>query len=166
MNTMGLGVALIGGTGGISLITILYILISSNSQIYELNSSRSQSSELDAILIHTNFDFGSLYAQSGSDRISFTLQNTGGEKLWNYDKFTIIATYNASIAGVPTLTSESLSYNSAQSFMGGEVGAVALSMLDLTKILQKTTGMMQLAVTTTISYMMKPTSLPEMMPTM
>jgi len=120
---LGLSIAIAGGIVCATLVGVLSILFSFTSQTHEVNSARSQSSDLDAALAHTDFDFSYLYAQSGSDRISFTLQNTGGEKLWNYDKFAIIVTYNASIAGVPTLTSEHLSYNSAQSFAGGGVSS-------------------------------------------
>lgn len=120
---MGLSVAIAGGIVCATLIGVLAIVFSVTSQVHEVNSARSKSAELDADLAHTDFDFSYLYAQSGSDRVSFTLQNTGGEKLWNYDKFSVIVTYNASIAGVPTLTSERLSYNSAQSFAGGGVSS-------------------------------------------
>lgn len=120
---MGLGVSIAGGIVCAALVGVLAILFSVTSQVHEVNSARSQSSELDASFVHTDFDFGYLYAQSGSDRVSFTLQNTGGEKLWNYDKFSVIVTYNASISGSPVLTSERLSYNSAQSFTGGGVSS-------------------------------------------
>lgn len=120
---MGLSVAIAGGIVCATLIGILSILFSFTSQVHEVNSARTQSSDLDAILAHTDFDFSYLYAQSGSDRVSFTLQNTNSEKLWNYDKFSVIVTYNASIAGVPMLTSERLTYSSSQSFGGGGVSS-------------------------------------------
>lgn len=113
---MGLSVAIAGGISCATVIGVLSVLLSVTTQVTDLNSARSQNSDLDAALVHTDADISYLSAQSGSDRVSFTLTNSGTEKLWNYDKFAMIVTYNASIGGVPTLTSEHITYSSAQSF--------------------------------------------------
>lgn len=113
---MGLSIAIAGGIACATVILVLSILFSMTSQIYEINSARSQSSEIESTLIHTDTEISYFTAQSGSAIASFTLDNTGAEKLWNYDKFSMIITYNASISGNPVLTSERLTYNSAQSF--------------------------------------------------
>ncbi|MBI5696918.1 MAG: hypothetical protein HZC29_00090 [Thaumarchaeota archaeon] len=120
---MGLSIAIAGGIACATVILVLSILFSMTSQIYEVNSARSQSSEIESALVHTDIDTDYFYAQSGSDRASLAIQNTGTEKLWNYDKFSVIVTYNASISGSPVLTSERLSYNSAQSFGGNGVSS-------------------------------------------
>ncbi|MEM2159765.1 MAG: hypothetical protein QXN55_02285 [Candidatus Nitrosotenuis sp.] len=120
---MGLSVAIAGGIVCATLVGVLSILFSVTSHVNDVNSARSQSSELDANLAHTNAAISYLYAQSANDRVSFTVQNTGTEKLWNYDKFSVLVTYNASIAGSPQLTSEYLSYNPAQSFGGNGVSS-------------------------------------------
>src|SRR5574338_160007 len=120
---MGLSVAIAGGISCATVIAVLSVMLSMTTQVYEVNSARSQDSEIESALIHTDADITYLFAQSGSDRVSCTLENTGTEKLWNYDKFSVIVTYNASISGSPTLTSEHLSYNSAQSFGGGGVSS-------------------------------------------
>lgn len=113
---MGLSIAIAGGIACATVILVLSILFSMTSQIYEINSARSQSSEIESALVHTDTEIDYFSSQSGSDMASLTLQNVGTEKLWNYDKFTMIVTYNASISGNPVLTSERLTYNSAQSF--------------------------------------------------
>lgn len=120
---MGLSIAIAGGIACATVILVLSILFSMTSQIYDINSARSQSSEIESALIHTDTGIDYFYAQSGSDRASLTIQNIGTEKLWNYDKFSVIVTYNASISGSPVLTSERLSYNSAQSFGGSGVSS-------------------------------------------
>lgn len=120
---MGLSVAIAGGIACATVIAVLSVLFSTTSQIYEINSARSQNFEIEDAIIRTDADIGYLFAQSGSDRVSLTLQNTGTQKLWNYDKFSMIVTYNASISGNPVLTSERLSYNLAQSFGGSGVSS-------------------------------------------
>jgi archaellum component FlaF (FlaF/FlaG flagellin family) len=74
---LGLSIAIGGGIICATVLLVLSIMFSLTTQTYEVNSARSQSSELERTLIHTNFTISDLYAQSGSDRVSFTLQNTG-----------------------------------------------------------------------------------------
>lgn len=59
---MGLGVSIAGGIVCAALVGVLAILFSVTSQVHEVNSARSQSSELDASFVHTDFDFENLYA--------------------------------------------------------------------------------------------------------
>jgi hypothetical protein len=83
--------------------------------------------------MHTDFDTSYVYAPSETDLISFTLTNTGNEKIWNYEKFNVIVTYNASIGGVPTMTTERFTFNSAQAFASaGESAVLATPDLDIT----------------------------------
>lgn len=120
---MGLSIAIGGGIICATVLLVLSIMFSLITQTYEVNSARSQSSEIERVLIHTDFTISDLYAQSGSDRVSFTLQNTGLEKLWNYNKFAVIVKYNATIAGNPVLTSEYLTYDSTTAFGGAGVSS-------------------------------------------
>lgn len=122
---MGFSVAISGGIVCVTIITVFSIVFAMTGQIYEINSSRTQSSELDNVLTHTNTNASYAYAQSRSDLVSLTFENIGNEKLWNYEKFNVLVTYNASIGGVPTLTTDSLTYNSAQAFAaaGANVGS-------------------------------------------
>lgn len=120
---MGLSIAIGGGIICATVLLVLSIMFSLTTQTYEVNSARSQSSEIERTWIHTDFTISDLYAQSGSDRVSFTLQNTGLEKLWNYNKFSVIVKYNATIAGNPVLTSEYLTYDSTTAFDGAGVSS-------------------------------------------
>ncbi|MGQ0771524.1 MAG: hypothetical protein ACT4NT_01945 [Nitrososphaerota archaeon] len=113
---MGFSVAISGGIVCVTIITVFSIVFAMTGQIYEINSSRTQSSNLDIIIAQTDTNINYTYAQSGSNLVSLTLENTGNEKIWDYSKFSVIVTYNASIGGVPTLTTEKLTYNSAQAF--------------------------------------------------
>ena len=113
---MGLSVAIAGGISCVAVLGVLSILFSVTDQTYEINSAREENFAIENILVHSNATISDLSAQAGSDKISLSLENTGLEKLWNYDKFTVLVSYNASIGGTPRLVSEQLTYNSAQSF--------------------------------------------------
>lgn len=113
---MGLSIAIAGGIFCATLIGVLSILSASTSQVNELNIARSQNSDLENVLVHTDVDISNLSAIIGSDSVSLSLENTGLEKLWNYDEFNMLITYNASISGVPRLVSEQATYYSTQSF--------------------------------------------------
>jgi len=123
---MGLSIALGGGIASIAIITMFTIFGSAITQIYELNSSRTESSDLNSKLIQTDIDMQLLHSQAGSDFVSFTLENTGNEKLWSYSKFHVIVTYDADIAGVLTPTTEVFTFNSAQAFaLAGSSGGIS-----------------------------------------
>lgn len=112
---MGLSIALGGGIASIAIITMFTIFGSAITQIYELNSSRTESTHLEGKIIQTDIDMHSLVSQPAGN-IGFTLENTGNEKLWDYNKFHVLVTYDANIGGVSTPTTEMLQYNSAQAF--------------------------------------------------
>ena len=113
---MGLSIAIAGGIVCATLIGVVSILFSVTDQVYEVNSARSQNFDLENILIHTNVATSNLVATQNNNKVSLSLENTGLEKLWNYDNFNFIVTYTADIGGSPKLVSEQVTYNSAQSF--------------------------------------------------
>ena len=113
---MGLSIAIAGGIVCATLVGVVSILFSVTDQIYEINSARSQNFDLENTLIHSDVAISNLVATQNNNKVSFSLENTGLEKFWNYDKFNFIVTYTADIGGSPTLISEQVTYNSAQSF--------------------------------------------------
>lgn len=117
---MGFSIVLAGGIAGVAMITVFSIVFAMTAQIYEVNSSRTQSAVLENLIAQTDIEIQYLNATAFDDVVSFTLVNTGNEKIWDYEKFNIIVTYAADIGGVPTLTTEHLTYNSALAF--GEAG--------------------------------------------
>ncbi|MEW6043433.1 MAG: hypothetical protein AB1608_04150 [Thermoproteota archaeon] len=107
---MGFSIVLAGGIAGAAMIAVFSILFSITGQVYEINSSRTQSTELQSAIFQTNMSIKSIATQSGSQYVNFTLKNTGNEKLWNYEKFDVIINYTANILGVPTPRVEQFSY--------------------------------------------------------
>ena len=48
-----------------------------------------------------------MVTQAGKSKVNFTLHNNGTEKLWNYEKFNVLITYDDG----PSMTTEELTYS-------------------------------------------------------
>lgn len=113
---MGLGIAIAGGIICATVLAVFSIVFSTTGQVYDINLTRSKTYDLQSILMHTNTTISLLYGQSANNLVTFALNNTGIEKLWDYTKFTVMVTYDANILGSPIPTTEYLTFNSAQAF--------------------------------------------------
>lgn len=122
---MGLSIALAVGIASVALFTILFTYNSMNNSIYDYVLSRSEIAEIDDSISKTSIDIRYPNATAGSSMVSFSMVENGTEKLWNFDKFTVIVTYDADIGGVSTQTTEKFTYNSARAFAqdGISIGA-------------------------------------------
>lgn len=122
---MGLSIVLAVGIVSIALFTILFTYNFVNNSIYDYVQSRSDISKVDDSISKTTIDIRYPNATAGNSMVSFSLTENGTEKLWNFDKFTVIVTYDADIGGVSTRTTEKLSFNSARAFAqdGISIGA-------------------------------------------
>lgn len=107
---MGLGIALAGGIICVTMIAMLSIVYAVGGQIFEINSSRTNSADLQHKLFQTDMEISDITAASGSQFPNFTLTNTGNEKLWNFDKFDVVINYTADVSGSPAQKTEQLSY--------------------------------------------------------
>ena len=121
---MGLSIAIAGGIASIAIFTVLFSYGFLNNSIYNDYLSRSESAKIDDSISKTSIGIRYQNASSGSSFVSFSLAENGTEKLWRFDKFTVLVTYDADIGGVSTTTTEKLAYNSAQAFaqVGASVG--------------------------------------------
>ena len=107
---MGLGIALAGAIICVTMIAVLSIVYSVSGQIFEINSSRTKSADVQNTLFQTNMTISNIIVASGSQFPNFTLTNTGNEKLWNYDKFDVMVDYTADVSGTPIQKTERLYY--------------------------------------------------------
>ena len=126
---MGLSVAI---TGSIILFTLLAVLFTVSTMVNSLisvNDVSSQSSLLDDSISQTSTQIKSLTASSGNDYVELTLSNNGTEKLWNYDDFTLLITYDADIGGIETRVTEEFTYDASNSFQASTVYLVPESEL-------------------------------------
>lgn len=113
---MGLSIAIAGGIASIALFAVLFSYSFIGNSIYSDYLSRSESVKTDDSISKTIIDIKYQNATSGSSFVSFSLAENGTEKLWSFDKFTVLVTYDADIGGISTSTTEELIYNSAQAF--------------------------------------------------
>lgn len=104
---MGLSVAIAGGIIMFALVYILLMLPGVVDQTASVTKASSEIADIENSILKTNIAMSSLTATAPSTKINFTLTNSGTEKLWNYDKFSLIITYP--IAGNTNKT-ESLTY--------------------------------------------------------
>ena len=61
-------------------------------------------------ILNTDISMISLLGGSGSNAISFTIANDGSEKLWKYEEFSTLVTYDADISGTKTRITEVLNF--------------------------------------------------------
>jgi hypothetical protein len=86
----------------------------------------SKTSDLEDIILKTDTKVQELLAFSGSKVVNFDLLNEGNEKLWDYDKFNVIITYDAYTGGAtPTRLTEHFTYNGTGAFDSSIVNGTA-----------------------------------------
>lgn len=106
---MGLSVAIAGGIIMFALVYILLMLPGVVDQTTSVTKASSEIVDIENSILKTNIAMSSLTATAANTTISFTITNSGTEKLWNYEKFSLIITYP--ISGSTNKT-ESFTYQS------------------------------------------------------
>lgn len=106
---MGLSVAIAGGIVMFSLVYILLMLPGIVDQTGSITKASSEISDVENSILKTNISMSALSASSASNTIDLTVTSSGSEKLWNYEKFSLVVTYPI---GVNTNKTESFTYQS------------------------------------------------------
>lgn len=73
--------------------------------------SSSQAFENNNEILKTDIEILDINASSSSSLVNFTFTNQGSEKLWNYDEFDVLVSYDANILGTRTPVTEKLTFN-------------------------------------------------------
>jgi hypothetical protein len=60
-----------------------------------ITKASSDISEVENSMLKTNIQVDSISAATGSSVINFTVNNSGTEKLWNFEKFSLLVTYSS-----------------------------------------------------------------------
>lgn len=60
-----------------------------------ITKASSDISEVENSMLKTNIQVDSISASTGSSVINFTVNNSGTEKLWNFEKFSLLVTYSS-----------------------------------------------------------------------
>ncbi len=79
-------------------------------QIVSISDTARQSLNLDKKVTDTDIDILSTSIFQGTDTIVFHVENVGTEKLWQYDKFSLLVTYDANITNTKTKITETLTF--------------------------------------------------------
>lgn len=84
-------------SGGIVMFAIFYIIMTFPSileEFFSVTQASSINNGVENSILKTNVGITSINTTASSTLMNFTLNNSGNEKLWNYDKFTILVSYD------------------------------------------------------------------------
>jgi len=101
-------------TAGIVIIPLMLIAMNIpniSNTILEINKAALDVSELEDAILNTHFQILNLQTTGLNNRIFFDLTNTGTTKLWDYENFDVILTYEGIVNSVATNVTEVLSYS-------------------------------------------------------
>lgn len=106
---MGLSIVLAGGIMAFALMYVLtsFSIVSDNNMKVSYASSSRLS--IDDSYSKTDINVVSVDGVS-SNVVNFTIANNGNTKLWNFDKFTVIVTYDANVSGSKITKTDQLIY--------------------------------------------------------
>ena len=108
---MGLGVAI---GGGIVSLTVLAVIVSSSTtlqSIGDVSEAESELTQIQQILGDTSLQIDEIIAAEKNDEFVFHLTNIGTAKLWDFENFNLLVTYDGIVNGATTQITELLSYN-------------------------------------------------------
>ena len=104
---MGLSIVISGAIIFIALIYVLMNIPHVFDSILSIDEASSEISVLEDSISQTEISINPLLTISGKSKINFTLHNNGTEKLWNFEKFNVLITYDEGIS----MTTEELTYS-------------------------------------------------------
>jgi len=88
----------IGISGGIILTVLVMVLMTMPSladRVFSIVEVSSEVSKYNDSILRTDISLSSLETATGSALVNFTLNNEGGKRIWNFEKTTVIITYEA-----------------------------------------------------------------------
>jgi len=103
---MGLSVAISGGIIMFGIIYLMFSLSGLTDSIASISDSSMHSSDLENKLVKTSIVINSITATGTTPDVGIVIKNNGIEKLWEFEKFNVIITYDSS----GTTYTENLTY--------------------------------------------------------
>lgn len=100
-------------TAGIVIIPLMLIAMNIpeiSNTILEINEAALDVSELEDTILNTHFQITNLTATGDSNLIYLDVYNTGNTKLWDYDNFDLIVTYEGVVGAGTENVTERLGY--------------------------------------------------------
>lgn len=108
---MGLSIAIAGGVTMMTLLVVFGLLSVMMVQLHVETTSGTEAFDNNNKILKTDIRISGVNASSGSKLINFTLTNDGSQKLWNYDEFDVLLTYDANVLGSKKRVTEQFTYN-------------------------------------------------------
>lgn len=99
---MGLSNAISGGIIMVALISVLLTVPGIVGTTSIVQDASTEISDLETKIYHTDISISSLSTSLGSNLITYTISNEDSEKLWNFEKFDVIITFNGTASGILT----------------------------------------------------------------
>lgn len=107
---MGLSIVVSGAIVLFSLFFVMSAFPVIADNVFQVSQSSSEIAYVEIQILRTKIDITSISASPGDQNISVMLDNVGIKKLWEYDKFDFIVTYDAEIDGNKVRTTEKLAF--------------------------------------------------------
>lgn len=117
---MGLSIVIAGGIMLFTMVQLMMIIPNLLDYTNATNTATLEMSKIENSISDTEVRIIGLTAFAGSDQIDITLANNGTTKLWNYDKFNLILTYDSDVLGIKTRRTELLTYHQTCVIISGE----------------------------------------------
>jgi len=99
----------------IALMFVLYSIPPLVTSVTSVGQTSSEISDLENTILETDISLDSLVVTSDIASLTFNLNNIDLEKLWNYDNFDVLVTYDADVSGTKTRVTEVIPF-------GGDLG--------------------------------------------
>lgn len=104
--------------GGIMLMAMVYVILGIPGLVDTsagVSGAATRRYEADNDALKTSINITALSLVSGNTVISANITNGGNTKLWEYSKFTVIATYDANVTNSRVRTTEEVTYGGISS---------------------------------------------------
>ena len=127
---MGLGIAIAGSISVTVAFFAIIVIVGNGEEVIEISDAKTDINKAQNIFGKTLLQISSLTAEAGNDLFTFYLTNGGSERIWNYEDFSFIITYDADVGGTTTRLSEVFTFSEPDSFYGDSDPDVARPIAD------------------------------------
>ena len=103
-------------------ISVLFTMPGILENITSIQEISSEVKVLENSIANTDVIIDNLDSRTNSIIVNFTLTNNGNEKIWDYENFDIIVTYDANIGGIESKVTESMVFDSVPT--GGSIASI------------------------------------------
>jgi hypothetical protein len=103
-------------------ISVLFTMPGVLENITSIQETSSEVTALENSITNTDVSIGNLDTRTNSIIVNFTLTNNSNEKIWDYENFDIIVTYDADLGGIESKETESMVFDANPT--GGSIAPI------------------------------------------